>query len=408
MTFWIIVALMALAVAALLALALLRGRSLQEPAAAYDLRVYRDQLAGVDKDLARGVIDTADAERIRTEISRRILAADTQVKAEESAGSRAGRMNLSVAIVFGVALIVGSLGLYRSLGAPGYGDLPLSLRIEMAEANRTSRPAQAEVEARMPPAPKPQIDENYARLLEQLRSTVAERPDDIQGHALLAQHEANTGDLVAAYKAKARVIELLQDEASARDYTEQAEMMVMAAGGYVSPEAEAALSIALKLDPGHGPARYYWGQFLNQVGRPDLAFQLWEQTLAQSAPDAPWAAAIREQIANIAFRAGVEYEAPAESAPTVSGPSAEDMQAASEMTAEERQEMIRGMVSRLSDRLATDGGSPEEWARLIGALGVLGETERAQAILDEARQDYADNPQALELVNEAAARTGLN
>ena len=151
MTFWIIVALMALAVAALLALALLRGRTLQEPAAAYDLRVYRDQLTGVDKDLARGVIDAADAERIRTEISRRILAADAQVKAEESAGSRGGRMNLGVAIVFGVALIVGSLGLYRSLGAPGYGDLPLSLRVEMAEANRTSRPAQAEVEARMPP-----------------------------------------------------------------------------------------------------------------------------------------------------------------------------------------------------------------------------------------------------------------
>ena len=132
--------------------------------------------------------------------------------------------------------------------------------------------------------------------------------------------------------------------------------------------------------------RYYWGQFLNQVGRPDLAFKLWEQTLAQSAPDAPWAVAIREQIGNIAFRAGVEYE-PEEPAPTLSGPSAEDMQAASEMTAEERQEMIRGMVAGLSDRLATEGGSPEEWARLIGALGVLGETERAQAILEEARQD---------------------
>ena len=54
MTFWIIVSLLALAVAALLVLALLGGRTGAEPAAAYDLRVYRDQLKDVERDLARG------------------------------------------------------------------------------------------------------------------------------------------------------------------------------------------------------------------------------------------------------------------------------------------------------------------------------------------------------------------
>jgi cytochrome c-type biogenesis protein CcmH len=76
MAFWIAAAGIGLAVTALLLLALLRGRADDAPAAAYDLRVYRDQLREVDRDLARGVIAPADAERLRTEVARRVLEAD--------------------------------------------------------------------------------------------------------------------------------------------------------------------------------------------------------------------------------------------------------------------------------------------------------------------------------------------
>ena len=41
--------------------------------------------------------------------------------------------------------------------------------------------------------------------------------------------------------------------------------------------------------------------------------------------------------------------------------------------------ILNGMVSRLSERLSTDGGSPNEWARLINALGVLGEIQSAKS-----------------------------
>ncbi len=57
MTFWFITGGLAFLVAALIALGLRAPkRGLSEPAAAYDLRVYRDQLRDVDKDLARGVV----------------------------------------------------------------------------------------------------------------------------------------------------------------------------------------------------------------------------------------------------------------------------------------------------------------------------------------------------------------
>ena len=69
--------------------------------------------------------------------------------------------------------------------------------------------------------------------------------------------------------------------------------------------------------------------------------------------------------------------------------------------------MIQGMVAQLSDRLATEGGSAQEWARLIGALDVLGQTERATAIYNEAQQVFADAPQALAIIQAAARQAGL-
>ncbi|KUJ80680.1 cytochrome C [Ruegeria marisrubri] len=407
MSFWILVSLMALVVAAVLGLTMLRGRRGGEPAAAYDLRVYREQLAGVDRDLARGVIAEADAERARTEISRRILAADAQLQQERKGGGPSRGVTLGVMAVAAAVMVGGSFYLYQQLGAPGYFDLPLSMRVEMAEKNHAERPDQAAAEARMPAAPEPDIDENYANLLVKLRETVAGRPDDLQGHLLLAQHEANVGNYKAAYEAMQRVIELSGDDVSSKDYSEMASLLILAAGGYVSPEAEEMLDKALALDPANLLARYYRGQMLAQIGRPDQAFELLEETLRMAPAGSPLADAILDQIEELAYRAGVDYRPPASQGAPMAGPSAADMAAAGDMSAEDREQMIRGMVDGLAERLAAEGGSAEEWARLINALGVLGETERATAILAEAEAVFAGNTEALELIGNAARQAGL-
>jgi cytochrome c-type biogenesis protein CcmH len=186
--------------------------------------------------------------------------------------------------------------------------------------------------------------------------------------------------------------------------------MVMAAGGYVSPEAEVALARVLERDPGNGAARYYTGLLMIQTGRPDLAFQVWDGLLRTSAPTDPWVPPIRARIGDLAQIAGVRDYTPPQmaAAPAAPGPAAEQVEAASEMTPEERMEMVRGMVEGLSDRLATEGGPPEDWARLIGALGVLGETAQATAIADEAETVFAGNDAALSLIAEARLRAGLN
>ena len=68
------------------------------------------------------------------------------------------------------------------------------------------------------------------------------RPDDLQGHRLLAQSLASLQRWPEARAAQERVLAILGDRAAARDFVDLAELRILAAGGYVSPEAEAALA----------------------------------------------------------------------------------------------------------------------------------------------------------------------
>ncbi len=406
MWFWIIITLLAVLVVSRLALTLLRGRPGTEPAAAYDLRVYRDQLKEVERDLARGVIAEADADRVRAEVSRRILAADAQLHGETTGEGSVNRAGMVIAALLGIGVIGGSLLLYLDLGSPGYDDLGRERRIELAAQARADRPSQAKAEADTPQAAPPaNISEDYRTLMTRLRKTVKARPDDLQGQTLLARNEAMMGNFVAAHRAQAEVLRIKGDSATASEYSEYADMLVLAAGGYVSPEAEKALKAALKLDPRDGPARFYWGLMMAQTGRPDLAFRTWDALLRESLPTAPWVAPIRSMIEQVAAQAGVEFTLPP--LPDLPGPTAGDVAAAGNLSASERQAKIQGMVDKLSNRLATQGGSPQEWARLINALGVLGETDRARAIRDEARKTFASDKAALALIDDASVRAGL-
>ena len=144
-----------------------------------------------------------------------------------------------------------------------------------------------------------------------------------------------------------------------------------------------------------------------QVGRPDRTFSLWAPLLDRSLPGDPWVAPLRAQLMQVASEAGEDNYALPDAADTAPGPDADAVAAAAAMTPEQRQEMVRGMVAGLSDRLATQGGSAGEWARLIRAYGVLGETDRARAIWAEAQQLFGDRAADIEVLRAAAAQAGV-
>lgn len=406
MTFWIIAA----ATTLVLALTFYRALTTPSPDATdpVDMAVYKDQLAEVDRDLARNVISNDEADRLRTEISRRILALDKAEHQKTQTLSRRGA--LTVGLLLFVTVAGGGYGLYTQLGQAGYNDIPLKLRIENANTALDTRPSQDEFWEKMPaqvPLNTPTGD--YAALVEKLRATVAERPNDLQGFVLLTQIEAGLENFRAAAQAQAKVLSLKGDSATAQDYFEYGELLILSSNGYVSPEAERALRAVLARDDQNEPARYYLGILMAQNDRPDVAFRLWRQLLAVGTNDDPWIAPIRAMIPEIAFRAGVtDFELPPlPDTDALPGPSRDDIAAAQDMSAADQQDMIRGMVARLSDRLATDGGTPQEWARLINALGVLGDLDQARAIYANAQQVFADTPDALTAIEAAANQVGI-
>ncbi|EAQ04557.1 cytochrome c-type biogenesis protein CycH [Pseudooceanicola batsensis HTCC2597] len=406
---WIIPALMSLAVALMIGLSVLRARDAAGAGedAGQDLALYRKQLDDVARDRARGTIPEDEAERLRAEIARRLIAADTRA-ARARPEREPLRLRPALVAFLLAALVALPLGLYARIGAPGYGDLALGDRLDMARERREGRPDQRTAEAEVPPIAVPQQEDapaDFETLIEKLRLAVLERPDDLEGQQLLARNEAALGNFRAAYKAQEEVLSLKGDEATAADFIAYADMLILAAGGYVSPEAEEALRAALARDPENGPARYYMGLMMRQNDRPDVAFRLWDRLLRDGPEDAAWIPPIRAQIDRAAQLAGIDYDQPAP-ADTLAGPSAEDIADAANLSEAARAEMVRGMVSRLSDRLATQGGSPEEWARLIRAYGVLGDTARARAIAAEARQVFAAVPEAIDRI--AAAEASLS
>ncbi|OWU84563.1 cytochrome C [Oceanicola sp. 22II-s10i] len=403
MLFWIIAAALTLGVAAVMGLTALRAHGLPAAGGA-DVPVYRAQLAEVDRDMARGTIGAEEGARLKNEIARRLLAADAAAKGAVQASRRAGPLALAGV---GVVLAAVTFGVYLQMGVPGYGDLPLADRLERAKEFKENRPSQAAAEADVPPMPAPEVSQDFLDLMEKLRAAVAGRPDDLQGHRLLARNEAALGRFTAAYAAQERVLSILGNGAGAQDYLDYGEYLILAAGGYVSPQAEQALRAAVARDETLGGAQYYLGVMWRQTGRPDVAFRIWDRLLRKGPEDEPWIAPIRAQIDEAAMLAGVDYEQPAP-VEQLAGPSADDVAAARDMSAEDRQEMIRGMVSRLSERLAAQGGTAEEWARLIGAYGVLGNTGQARAIYDEALQVFAGREDDLAMIREAAVRAGLS
>lgn len=401
--FWVIAALFAAACLGIVLAPVLRGAGRGEARASYDLRMHRDQLRELDADVTRGVMSAGEADATRIEISRRLLAAAEAEAAEPAGATSPRRLARRLAPALGLTAGISALALYAFIGAPGLPDRPLAERRAEVAAEHARRPAQAEAErlaAEVVSSGRTEPRAEDAALLARLQEALKDRPDDLRGYRLLAQSLAALGRWPEARVAEERVLAILGDRAEAKDYVDLAEMRILAAGGYVSPEAEEALTRALSLDPKDPVGRYYSALALMQGGRPDLAYRIFSGLTDEGPADAPWIAPSRQGLVEAASLAGLP-------APAGPGPDAGDVAAAESLPAAERQTMIEGMVGRLSDRLAAEGGPPEDWARLIRSLGVLGRLDEAKSVLAEARAAHGADPAALALIETAGREAGI-
>jgi cytochrome c-type biogenesis protein CcmH len=317
--------------------------------------VFRRQLTNLDGEIAQGRLAADEAATVRAEITRRMLAAADQ-EAQNSRpavlGSTATSWRIGVAIGIAALLPAAALAIYAAVGAPA-----------AIERGGTSAAA-------------PATDDRAKKLAaaaEQLKARLQQEPGHVEGWVLLARTFASLERYPEARAAYSQAIALTPKEP--RLHAELGELLVLAAGGDVTAEAQAEFAKA-----GDDPrARFYGAEAALQRGDREGAKATLRALLATAPAEAPWRKVVQERLAEIA---------PGEQAPTAkgAGPTAKDVAAAQSMSPEERQAMIRSMVDRLAARLEQNPNDKDGWTRLAHAYDVLGESEKAEAARTRAAQ----------------------
>ena len=382
---WIIAGMLSVIIAGVLALPLIRGVRTVDDRAEYDLRVYKDQLRELDRDASRGVIGEAEATAARIEIQRRILAADDARQQALPPGT-AARTMLGFFIL---AAPVSAMVMYGMTGNPGVPDFPYAERDIPQTATTTNHPETANNAAETA-----SIEAMVASLLARLDS----EPNDVDGWILLARSFVTLERYAEAAEAYGKTLPLTNNAPEL--VADFAETLVMANGGEVVEQARDSFANVLRADAANPKARFYLGMYSAQTGDIERALQQWVDLVTIGPPGAPWISAVRGQIEKAASELGVS---PAELTPSeealaiasrtpqhlpdlgesplgqsvAPGPSEEDVNAASEMTTEDRNAMIQSMVQQLADRLESNPNDRDGWLRLERAYTVLGQSEKA-------------------------------
>jgi len=365
MMLWPLLALMT--AAAIFAALLPLGRRTHFTAAAggNDLAVYRDQLEEIEREETAGMLAGPEAKAVRAEVSRRLIAAADRTAASvprDQPDRRGHRRGIAGATIL-LLLPTGAVALYLAFGSPNLPGEPIDARIAAAHGDSSVEAQFARVEAHL-----------------------EQHPDDGRGWEVVAPIYMELGRYAEAVKARGNALRLLGATAEREAY--YGEALTAAANGVVTAEAKAAFDRAIDRDPRDPTARFYQGLAAEQDGSREDAARIWQALLADAPDGAEWASFVRQALARVNSPAGTEVPAPA-------GKRAEQG-----IEPPGQDQMIRGMVERLAARLQQDGSDVDGWVRLVRSYKVLGDAERINGAIADARRALANDPAALKRLDD--------
>lgn len=281
MVFWTLAAVMT----GLVLIALLWPLARPKPAegrAHFDGAVYRDQLAEIERDAARGLIGEAEANAARTEIGRRLLASQRQ----DGAGAEATRRR-GWAVGLGVVVPLAAFAAYISLGAPELaGPLP--------ELQAASGPSQEQIEAAAAMSPE-ERQEMIEGMVSGLAARMEETPEDVEGWVRLGGAYRVLGRSEEAIAALERAQALAPNRVDVLGALTDAHMDGW--DGEALPEAVMPLlQRMLLLNPEDIRALLFLGHQAALEGEVETAREHWGLLLTRLPPGSPEHAAILEQL----------------------------------------------------------------------------------------------------------------
>ncbi len=326
-----------------------------------DRDFYRGQLAEIEHDQARGLLDETTAEDAKTEAARRLLAAHRDGdEVSEPAKMVIRRKLASLVALFGVPVL--ALSLYLALGSPNLPDQPIASR----QASLASNTADLSV------------------MIAKVEARLTDHPEDGMGWGTIAPVYLSLGRYDDAVKAFSNALHLLGETADLRSGLGEARMAV--ADGIVTADALADFDKALASDPTNERAQYYRALAAEQDGDKPRALALYQALYGSLPPASEPAQLVSKHIAALT---GV----PAKPALDVDAG---------------QSDMIKAMVERLDARLTADGSDLEGWLKLMRAYQVLGDAEKAKDAMARAQAAQTGHPEALDKIAVAARELGIS
>ncbi len=325
-----------------------------------DRDFYLGQLADIERDKSRGLLDEVTAEDAKTEAARRLLAVVRDDDVGVDPARRVRRRKLASLIAL-VCVPVLAFTLYGQLGSPNLPDQPISSRSSNLGENPDLSMMIAKVEARL-----------------------ADHPEDGMGWGTIAPIYLSLGRYDDAIKAFANALKILGESADLRSGLGEARMA--SADGIVTAEALVDFNMALADDPTNERGQYYRALAAEQDGDKSRALVLYQTLYASLSPNSDAARLVSKHLAALS---GIQGK----SAIDPNGP---------------QSDMIKAMVARLDARLATDGSDLEGWVKLLRAYQVLGDGAKVKAVFARAKAAMSANPDGLARLNAAAQDLGLS
>lgn len=388
---WMILTLMTVVAAVGLAIPLIRRRDAQRNARNDTLGVLKEQLGELEAQAQAGVIAEPEAEALKSDLKRRVLAEGR--KPEAPARPLAERTLLIVALTIVTVVTLAGTGLYLAIGKP----------------NVKAAPGQAV--AAGTPEGHPQGD--TATMIAELETQMKQHPDNAEGWRMLGWSYLQTGRNAEAAVAYGKAVAL--DPTNNEYLSAQGESTVLAADGQVTPAAEALFKRAVAAEPGDPRARYYLAVAKDQRGDQAGAMDDWIALINSAPPGAPWAAEVRTFVEKVAAERKIDISARLSptvgaAAPAVGpqpGPTPQQMAAAQTMSAGDRNAMVEGMVNGLAEKLKTNPRDRAGWERLIRARMVLGQADQAAAAYRDATRTFAGSPADQQALRQTASQLGV-
>jgi cytochrome c-type biogenesis protein CcmH len=268
--FWIVAALLVAAALAFLLPPLLRShapwRTERDDANA---RLYREELAELDRELAAGRLSGEQHRDAKLEIERRLLE-DIGAPAEPVPAARAPRW---VPLAVGAAVPVVAASFYLWVGNP-------------AALDPQARAA--------PDAAHAVTPEQIAAMVERLAERLKQTPDDVDGWVMLARSFGTLNRFDQSAQAYAHVVKLVPDNAGLlADY---ADALGMARGRRLEGEPYEIVKRALKADPNHVKSLALAGSAEFELKNYAAAAAYWERIVPLAGADSEYGRSIRASI----------------------------------------------------------------------------------------------------------------